>query len=59
MIGEKHLTQAQKFEQAARKLDCDDSEEAFDAKPRAIAKPKPKDEPMTERVSGARPRCAK
>ncbi|MBZ9909448.1 MULTISPECIES: hypothetical protein [Mesorhizobium] len=44
MTDEKHLTQSQKFEQAARELGCDDSEEVFDAKLRAIAKQKPKDE---------------
>lgn len=59
MTGEKHLTQAQKFGQAARELDCNDSEEAFDAKLRAIAKQKPKEEPPTEDAIKARPRRAK
>ncbi|PBC19682.1 MULTISPECIES: hypothetical protein [unclassified Mesorhizobium] len=57
MIGEKHLTQAQKFEQAARELGCDDSEEAFDAKLRRIAKHKPKDDiPAVEQAKARRRR---
>lgn len=44
-MGEKQPTQAEKFRKAARDLDCEDSEQAFDAKLRSIAKQKPKDEP--------------
>lgn len=38
-------TQVDKFKQAARDLGCDESEEAFDEKLRAIAKQKPKEPP--------------
>lgn len=34
--------QSKRFEQAARELGCDESEEAFDAKLRQVAKHKPK-----------------
>lgn len=44
-MGEKQLTQAEKFKQAARTLDCEDSEEAFDATLRTIAKQRPKEPP--------------
>ncbi|TIL87289.1 MAG: hypothetical protein E5Y73_25510 [Mesorhizobium sp.] len=59
MNGEKHLTQAQKFEQAARELGCDDTEEAFDAKLRTIAKHKPKDDLPAEKRDKARGRPKK
>jgi hypothetical protein len=36
-------SQRAKFEQAARDLQCDESEEAFDEKLRVIAKQKPKE----------------
>jgi hypothetical protein len=42
---ESQKTQREKFEEAARELEADDSEEAFDAKLKKIAKappPKPK-----------------
>jgi hypothetical protein len=43
-------TQKDKFEQAARELDTDDSEEAFDAKLKKIAKAPPAEKsPKTKR----------
>ena len=48
-MGEKPLAQAEKFRQAARELGCEESEEAFDAKLRTIAKQKPKDPPEEKR----------
>lgn len=36
-------SQSDKFRQTARELGCDESEEAFDAKLRTIAKQKPKE----------------
>ncbi len=45
MMDKKELTQGEKFRQAARDLDCEESEDDFDAKLRKIAKQKPKDPP--------------
>ncbi|WP_192856766.1 hypothetical protein [Manganibacter manganicus] len=45
MADVKSKTQREKFEEAARDLETDDSEEAFDAKLKKIAKtPPPKDD---------------
>lgn len=41
--------QVTKFVQAARKLECDESEEAFDKKLRQIAKQKPPEKPKKKR----------
>ena len=43
MMDKKELTQAEKFQQAARDLGCDESEDAFNAKLRAVAKQKPQE----------------
>jgi hypothetical protein len=40
-------SQVDKFKDAARELGCNESEEAFDAKLRVIAKQKPKEPPVT------------
>lgn len=39
--GKSKTTQLDKFREAARELETDDSEEAFDAKLKKIAKPHP------------------
>lgn len=45
MSDGKNRSQREKFEEAARELETDDSEEAFDAKLKKIAKaPPPKDD---------------
>ena len=36
------VPQEHKFRELARQLECDDSEAAFEAKVKAVAKPKPK-----------------
>lgn len=49
---ERNTDQASKFAAAARELGCDDSEEAFDKKLKAIASappPKPAKKPKTKR----------
>ena len=40
--------QVEKFKELARDLECNDSEPAFEAKVRRIAKPKPKDKRPTK-----------
>src|SRR3546814_16657504 len=61
-MGEKPLTQAEKFRQVARGLGCEGSEEAFDAKLRTISKQKPKELPekraRLHQRSGSRSRAA-
>ena len=42
------VAQSQRFVEAARELGCDESEEAFDAALKAVAKHKPKREEPTE-----------
>jgi len=54
MMADKQIAQVQKFKQAARELDCDDAEEAFDAKLKAIAKQKPKG-PSEEKTGSRAP----
>lgn len=49
MMDKKQLTQAEKFRQVARDIDCEESEGAFDVKLRIIAKQKPKDPPAEKR----------
>lgn len=45
MIAKSSKSQRQKFIEAARKAGADESESAFEAKLKKIAKAKPKDEP--------------
>ena len=50
MTSERESTQLDKFKQAARELETDDSEEAFDAMVKKIAKaPPPKDDKPTKK----------